>query len=178
MPTLNQRVHRNGFLVLTLLTSIVSQAADEPSTKQPAVQLTSAQSRFVRQIERELVTRLNSKKNPGDQNTWYVLALIDHAAVRRIGSSRTSSKVTIAAEFRASTKPQSAVVQGKRNAALTVARFYMAINTATPFVSRSSLPTRSNATQFRVNKVWRYVAFETEKDAQAFLRNIMPRSAR
>lgn len=165
-----------------LFASVVLLSADaigaEKLAPVPKVRFNSAQTRFIRGIEQELVTRLNSKDNPGDRDTWYVLVLIDQAAAQRIGTSRSSSKVTVAAEFRASSKPQATVVKEKRNAAFAIARFYSSMNRAAPFASRSGLPTTRNATRFRAMKIWRYVAFETEQDAKAFHANITPRLRR
>ncbi len=175
---LNSAIRFLSVLATVVLLHDSSNAADKKSPTPPRIRLTSAQARFVRGIERELVTRLNSKDNPGDRDTWYVLVLIDQAAAQRIGTSRSSSKLTIAAEFRASSKPQATVVQSKRSAALAVARFYASFNRAAPFAARSGLPTSRNATQFRAMKVWRYLAFEKEQDARAFLLRIMPKSRR
>ena len=42
--------------------------------------LTTAQKSIVRRFEKQLVTRrFNSKDNPGDRDTWYVIAFVDTA---------------------------------------------------------------------------------------------------
>ena len=166
-------------LVLVLLVQLPGLMVAAPASlaaadKQPLVRLTYEEQRFLVPIEKRLVTPLNSKANPGDRDTWYVLMFRDVAGVQTFRETRDSSSITRSLATEAAKVDGAMMVQSRREAALTVARFLTKSNTAAQSLN---VPVQHSSQKSRVaaNKLWEYKAFTSEDEALRFLALIAPK---
>jgi len=150
--------------------AIAADATAKPKDAGIGLELTVAETRFLRGIEKKLVTRLNSKDNPGDQGTWYVLLFLDRAITQTYGESSTSRTLATMRLM----KPDGTVVQGRREAALTTARFLVGANNAAKGVRPPSTGEPAETSRFGGDKLWDYRAFKTEAEANVFLARVLP----
>ncbi|MDA0284550.1 MAG: hypothetical protein O3B86_14475, partial [Planctomycetota bacterium] len=140
---MSQKIHRfvNPAIVavLTLVAVLTNspalsvQAAQKDEAKKSVSQelkLTHAEARFLRGLEKKLVTKLNSKDNPADEKTWYVLLLLDQAVVQKETASKSGSSLSLQQSMWLATKPDGVVVKGRSEAALALARFLVGDNNA------------------------------------------------
>lgn len=174
-------LHR--LLILALMMGMVIQPGSIGMAAEPVVKakadaadtgLTFAEARFVSKLERRLVTKLNSKDNPADRDTWYVLLFLDRAVAQTYGeSSRTKTLATLRLW-----KPDGTIVQGRRAAALATARFLFGTNNAAKGVSAPGTGERREASRFGGDKRWEYRAFKTEAEAKAFLLHALPQQSK
>jgi hypothetical protein len=144
----------------------------------PKVKLNSQEVKAVRKLERKLATKLNSKENPGDRDTWYVLMFLDQAGLQAEGGSRSGQTLTYTRETQLAQKPKALTVQGKRNAAIEIVRFLVSGNEAAKILRRPGVSTGGMRTQFGGNKVWNWQAFATEKDARTFHQRVLPKKVK
>ena len=138
-----------------------AQAQNRSSTPR----LTPNERRFLWPIDRRLATRLNSSANPGDRDTWYVLMFRDIAG--------TETRTTAGTERRTARQDGAIIVQGRPQAALTVAQFLTKSNTANDAIVANT-PQGSPPNQAAANKLWEYRAFRNQFEAQAFLATLIP----
>ncbi len=138
------------------------------SVRSSTPRLTPNERRFLWPIDHRLATRLNSKENPADRDTWYVLMFRDIA--------RAETETTTAIERRAVKVDGAMVIQGRTQAAMTVAQFLTKSNTAVDAVA-ANVPRGSQLNQSAANKLWEYRAFRTEFEAKAFLATLFPPAA-
>ncbi len=150
--------------------AIAADATEKPKDDGAGLELSVAETRFLRGIEKKLVTRLNSKANPGDRDTWYVLLFLDRAIAQTYGESSSSRTLATLRLM----KPDGAVVQGRGEAALATARFLAGTNNAGKGVRPPSTGEPAEASRFGGDKLWDYRAFKTEGDAKAFLAQVLP----
>lgn len=136
--------------------------------------LTHAEARFLKNLERKLVTKLNSKSNPADKHTWYVLLLLDRAVVQKDGASKSGSTLSVTRATWMALKPDGIVVQGRREAALALARFLFGVNNAAKGFGRLSTGQDRVQTRAAGDKRWRAFYFKTEKDAKTYLAQALP----
>lgn|GEM_PF-1591539 len=136
--------------------------------------LTQTEKRIVRKFEKELTTRLNSKDNPGDQNTWYVIVFTDTALGTRQSRSVSGDYLTITREMQVRGNSAAKIAQGREAAALLLAQYYYAENSA----ATKLRPTVGGSTDWARAmgaKDWRYRAFAKEADAKAFFDRVNPK---
>lgn len=146
----------------------------QKKTSPPKLKLSVAEARFVRGLEKKLVTKLNSKTNPADKNTWYVLLLLDRAVVQKETASKSGSSLSLSQSMWVSTKPDGMVVQGRREAALALARFLVGGNNAAKGLGRFAVGDAKTRTRVNGDKQWRFYYFKAEKDAKALLARALP----
>lgn len=142
--------------------------------QKPVLKLTVAEARYLKKLEKQLVTKLNSKTNPADRNTWYVLLLLDRAVVQRETASKSGSSLSLSQSMWVSTKPDGVVVKGRREAALALARFLVGGNNAAKGMGRLAAGDAKTRTHVNADKHWRFYYFKSEKDAQALLARALP----
>ena len=156
------------FLLLIVLAGLLFDAQPvqaQNRTRSLAPQLTPNERRFLWPIDRRLATRLNSIQNPGDRDTWYVLMFRDIAGAE--------TRTTTATERRTARQDGAIIIQGRPQAALTVAQFLTKSNTAADAVA-ANRPQGSQLNQAAANKLWEYRAFRNQFEAQAFLETLFP----
>lgn len=141
---------------------------------------------YVRKLATGLVTRANSKANPGDVNTWYVLTFVDTAK----GMNRTGH-VTMVPGTRTmlmSTSHQSQnkvtrhveVVQGKLNAAKRIMEYQRSGNGAANQLRAPGSAGRSgnlNRQAFQVTGTRKFDVkwFQSRSDAEAYKASLVRR---
>ena len=143
-------------------------------SSKPVIKLTVAEARFVRSLERKLTTKLNSKENPGDRDTWYVLLLLDRAVLQRDTLSSSGSSRTLERAVDLSQKPDGVVVQGKHEAAIALARFLVGTNQAGKGLGSLAQPGPGTTPRMNGNKQWWFQAFQTQSDAKKYLSLALP----
>ena len=156
--------------------TVASQSAAQPKKVKPPL-LTWQEKRFLFPIEKRLVTPFNSKANPGDRDTYFVLMFRDVAGVQTHSRTRGSSSVTESLTTEVAQWDGAIIIHGRKEAALTVARFLTKDNAA----ARSlEVPVQhaEQKSQLASNKVWDYRAFATEELAQLYLISILPPGAK
>lgn len=167
MP-ISSEFSRRFLLILLLLVGFVQgiQTACADDDQDLDLRLSPKENKLVKGLERKLSTRLSSKDNPADRDTWYVLLLLDRAIAR---ADSPGVRTTWLAE-----KPEAIVVQGKRPAALTLMRHLMGSNdAATGLTNIASLATNPTA-RGAAEKQWRFQAFKTSDEAQVFALTLLP----
>ena len=163
------------FALLPSLMAVVPVSLQAGDAK-PPVRLTYPEQTFLVPIEKRLATPLNNKANPGDRDTWYVLMFRDVAGVQTFSESRSSSSITRSLATEAAKVDGAMMVQSRREAALTVARFLTKSNTAAQSLT---IPVQhsSQKSQAAANKLWKYKAFATEDEARLFMALIAPKKS-
>ena len=143
------------------------------SAEAPAPKLTRAEREFVRSIE----SRLGR-----DRNAWYVLMFRDLAGA---ATQTTSSSIQgrykirrIERKLEAANRDYAVVVQGRREAAITIARFLVNANTAAADLKARPSNARNRSTLFGGDKLWDYRTFLTQQEAEKFLEVIKPAKKR
>ena len=157
-------------IALSARSSTIAADAEKPKDIAAGLGLSVAETRFLRGIEKKLVTRLNSKANPADRDTWYVLLFLDRAIAQTYGESSSSRTLATLRLM----KPDGAVVQGRGEAALATARFLCGANNAGKGVRPPSTGEPAEASRFGGDKLWDYRAFKTEGDERTFLAMVLP----
>ena len=156
--------------------TVASQSPAQLKKVKPPL-LTWQEKRFLFPIEKRLVTPFNSKANPGDRDTYFVLMFRDVAGVQTHSRARGSSSVTESLTTEVAQWDGAIIIHGRKEAALTVARFLTKDNAA----ARSlEVPVQhaEQKSQLASNKVWDYRAFATEELAQLYLISILPPGAK
>ena len=157
-------------VIVALLISRTALTAEPPS-------LTHTQKKIVRKFEKELTTRLNSKENTGDQNTWYVIVFTDTALGTRQSRSVAGNYLTITRELQVRGNSAAKMIQGREAAALLLVQYYCAGNSAAtklrPTVGGSTDWARATGA-----KQWRYWAFAKEEEAKEFFDRVNPENKR
>lgn len=136
--------------------------------------LNTAQKKFFRNCEKKLATRFNSKENPGDKGTWYVIYFTETAAGARQSRSVSGNILTITRELQAARNNAAKMTQGRKQAALLLVQYYSAANSAAAKLQ----PTAGGRTDWATaaaDKSWRYKAFAKEDEAKAFFDQINPK---
>lgn len=145
--------------------------------------LSPNEQRIVKQLEGKLRTKFNSKENPGDKDTWYVFGFADFAAA----SIETKRATAVPGVIITSRNEQSdskvvrkaAIVQGRTEAAIELARFLYSPNQATGKLEVDA-PTQkegylSNSQgQFAADRKWEFRPFDNEAEAREFYDSINP----
>lgn len=150
------------------------KAPKKVSLAKPTPRLTVQERRFLQATERKLVTKFNSKDNPGDRDTWYALLFKDEVVAQTLGASSSSSHRSVTLATMHAIKPDGAVVQGKKEAALAIARFMYGINNAAKGLRPPSTGESGNTSRAAGNKAWTGEAFKTKKEAEAWLDRMLP----
>jgi hypothetical protein len=153
-------------LPLLTITNAVGQA--------PTVKLSASEQKAVRQYEKQLITKLNSKDNPGDTLTYYVISFTETAQAKTESETgRSSTTVTVTTMWQSKVARDAILVQGRRNAAVELARYFNSRNKAAqglqrpPGVDIAVLNAKSQ-------KNWTAEPFLSEVDAQAYLAKVAP----
>lgn len=136
--------------------------------------LTQTEKRIVRKFEKELTTRLNSKDNPGDQNTWYVIVFTDTALGTRQSRSVSGDYLTITREMQVRGNSAAKIAQGREAAALLLAQYYYAENSAATKL-RPTVRGTTDWARVAGAKRWQYRAFMEEEEAQDFFNRVDPK---
>jgi hypothetical protein len=147
--------------------------------------LTAAEQQVVAKIQTKLATKFNSKDNPGDQNTWYVLMFRDVAMSKTKSMSGTSPQKGLLTYSKGTSKQEkkeedAVAVQGRQAAALAIARYLASPNAAAAELkppatgSKPGVITRRD-TQVAADRQWDFRAFDNEADAKAFLDSVKPK---
>lgn len=147
-----------------------------------ATKLHPNQQQHLRAIKAKLVTRLNSKTNPGDRDTWYVLIFRDGAQAETSTQSATmlgrstfgwssgkSTQQKIASDFK--------VVRGRSAAAMAVLEYLYSPHNAVNQLQAPSSPLREGwmkrqATSIGVGREWRFFCCETASEAYEVLEQL------
>jgi hypothetical protein len=164
-------------VILTNSTAPSVQAAQKEVSKKhesPVLKLTHAEARFLRGLEKKLVTKLNSKDNPADEKTWYVLLLLDQAVLQKETASKSGSSLSLQQSIWLSTKPDGVVVQGRSKAALKLARFLAGANDASKGLGQLATGGANTRINVSANKRWWFYFFKSESEAKAFLTRALP----
>jgi hypothetical protein len=166
------------FLLLTIAAAALSTVLAPGQTFGQTVRpepprLTVAQKKIVQKFERELNTKLNSKGNPGDKDTWYVILFTDTAAGARQSSSVSGEILTITRELQAARHSAVKMTQGRKEAALLLLQCLYAGNSAASKL-RPTAGGRTERTSAGGEKCWRYWFFANEEQAKAFFDRLNP----
>lgn len=153
------------------------EAAKEAAPKKPT-KTTAAERKLIGPLQKKLATKLNSAENPGDKNTWYVLTLRDLVQAQTSGASDTGFTLRLSMQQQEAANKQVTVVQGKREAAIAVARFMLAPNSAVAKLRQPGIIAQKTSTQLAGDKQWEFQAFKTEKEAETFAETARRRSDR
>ncbi len=151
--------------------------AGKPAAGNALPKMTRDQRRFFYRTQKQLVTKLNSKDNPGDSKTWYTLLFLDEVAIQTLGASSSSSQRSVTLATMLAAKPDGVVVQGKQDAALAVGRFMYGINSAVKGLKPISTAESRNTSRAAGNKRWWFFAFKTKQEAEKRLLLAIPRKA-
>ena len=135
--------------------------------------LSTAQKKFIRTCEKELATPFNSKDNPGDRDTWYVIVFTDSALGSRQSSSVSGDILTISLEMQAARQSAAKMAHGRKDAALLLLQYFYAANSAAAML-RPTVVGVTDWARADGEKSWRYKAFATEDEAKAFFDQINP----
>ena len=138
----------------------------------PPQRLNAKEQEFVSSIERKLVTKLNSKDNPGDKSTWYVLMLRDAAVAASQGTGLKGRRLSV--DSKVNTEDNAVVVQGKHDAAIAVARFMVSANTAVEDLKKPRVNRALTNTQVDAEKQWDFRAFASQAEANLFADSLKP----
>lgn len=168
-------------------TSVAADKKDKEEAAKPERPATAGLSpneqRIVKQLEGKLRTKFNSKENPGDKDTWYVFGFADFAAAS-IETKRASAVPGVIITSRneqsdSKVVRKAAIVQGRTEAAIELARFLYSPNQATGKLEVDA-PTQkegylSNSQgQFAADRKWEFRPFENEAEAREFYDSINP----
>lgn len=198
MPHVDFRLIR-AFLLLSAFglvwgSASTSMAADKKDkegaakTERPATAgLSPNEQRIVKQLEGKLRTKFNSKENPGDKDTWYVFGFADFAAAS-IETKRASAVPGVIITSRneqsdSKVVRKAAIVQGRTEAAIELARFLYSPNQATGKLEVDA-PTEkqgylSNSQgQLATDRKWEFRPFDNEAEAREFYDSINPEKKR
>jgi hypothetical protein len=170
----------------TASTSVAADKKDKEEAKpeRPATAgLSPNEQRIVKQLEGKLRTKFNSKENPGDKDTWYVFGFADFAAAS-IETKRASAVPGVIITSRneqsdSKVVRKAAIVQGRTEAAIELARFLYSPNQATGKLEVDA-PTQkegylSNSQgQFAADRKWEFRPFDNEAEAREFYDSINP----
>ena len=158
------------------LVVIASAICSTASAQAPATtpKLSTAELRAVHQFEKQLITKLNSKKNPADKYTYYVLMFCDTATSTTDSTSSSGRTVTLTRQWQLATKRDARMVQGRREAAITLAQYYSAANAAATRLNGSGSRLNSRVVAADGAKQWDYRPFLSESEAKAFLAEVTP----
>ena len=164
-------------ILLLLISAAAFTAVRAPSQalgKTPGARLTVAQKKMVRHFEKRLTTRLNSKLNPGDKDTWYVIVFTDLAMGAKKSRWYSGNTLTTTYGWHAARNSAARTTQGRKNAAMLLLQYYCYTpNTA---ALRLQPPTNGRTVRARAaaTKNWQYRAFAKEEDAKEFFDLINP----
>ncbi len=156
--------------------------SEEQADDAKAPKLSYAEAHFVANIEKQLVTKLQSKdKNPADSHTWYALVFRDSASSTVRSTSATHQNGVLTWSNGKSRQKRSAgdkaIVQGRRDAALTVARYLTSPNAAVQQLKPGSSKAqpgwmKKSDQEINATRQWFFGAFATESEARAFLKKL------
>jgi len=135
--------------------------------------LSKAQKKFIWTCEKELTTPFNSKDNPGDKDTWYVIYFTETAAGARQSRFVSGNILTITRELQAARNNAAKMTQGRKQAALLLVQYYSTANSAAAKLRPTVVGSTDWATA-AADKSWRYKAFAKEDEAKAFFDQINP----
>jgi hypothetical protein len=153
-------------VVLIAVLATVQVSREALGNERP--RLTVAQKKIVRHFEKQLKTRLHSKDNPADRDTWYVIVFTDSAVGTRKSRSVSGNIRTTTYALHATGDRAVRVTQGRKNAALLLLQYYY----YTGNVAAARLKPAANGKTLRAGAIatknWRYWAFAEEEKAKAF----------
>ncbi|MEK6262749.1 MAG: hypothetical protein AABP62_29480 [Planctomycetota bacterium] len=151
-------------------------------TVTPLPKLTPPEQQQFKLLKNKLVTPLNSKVNPGDRDTWFVLGFMDAAVVETRSREATPLGLTGVMWSDRRSKQQKVVkeaiiVQGRTAAALAVLQYVNSPNAAVAQLQSPSPAAREGwmkrqGTQVGANRLWVYQAYANEREARQFLENV------
>jgi hypothetical protein len=151
-------------------------------TVTPLPKWTPSEQQQLKLLKNKLVTPLNSKENPGDRDTWFVLGFIDTAATETRSREATPLSRTgvMWSDHRSKQKKvakEAIIVQGRTAAALAVLQYVNSPNAAAAQLRAPSTATREGwikrqGTQVGANRQWVYQAFANEREARQFLETV------
>ena len=150
--------------------------AQTRGTKPP--KLTSEERKKVRDFEKRLRTPLNnSKTNPGDRDTWYVIEFTDTAIGARLSRYYSGNTRTTTNAWHLAGNSAVKMAQGRKNAALLLLQYcYYTGN-----VAASRLQPQANGKTLRegvvATKNWQFSAFAKEEDAKKLYDLFNPKAA-
>jgi hypothetical protein len=150
----------------------------KPVAGDPLPKMTRDQRRFFYRTQKQLVTKLNGKDNPGDSKTWYTLLFLDEVAIQTLGASSSSSQQSVTLATMLAAKPDGVVIQGKQDAALAVGQFMYGSNNAAKGLKAPSTSESRNSTRAAGNKRWWFFAFKTKQEAEKRLLLAIPQNAK
>jgi hypothetical protein len=155
------------------------QGGKTASAKPKPPKLNPEQRRMLADIEKGLITKLNSKDNPGDRNTWYVIVEFDQAgalATSTTGSVNPLSGVVRArttAQAQAQTHRRALPVQGRKAAAMAIMEYLYAPNKAAEKLQAPGIQGPNVEVNVAGTKQWEFRAFKTEEEARAYAQSVM-----
>lgn len=156
--------------------TVASQWAAQPKKVKPPL-LTWQEKRWLLPLEKRLLTPFNNKANPGDRDTYFVLMFRDVAGVQTHSRTRSSSSITESLATEVAKWDGAIIIHGRKEAALTVARFLTKDNAADRSLKVPGQHAEQKS-QLASNKVWDYRAFATEELAQLYLISSCPPGAK
>jgi hypothetical protein len=152
--------------------TVASQWAAQPKKVKPPL-LTWQEKQWLLPLEKRLLTPFNNKANPGDRDTYFVLMFRDVAGVQTHSRTRSSSSITESLATEVAKWDGAIIIHGRKEAALTVARFLTKDNAAARSLEVPGQHAEQKS-QLASNKVWDYRAFATEELAQLYLISSCP----
>jgi len=169
-----------------MLTTMPAAIADENKVQPlPKRKLTVAEQQQLTQLKPQLVTRFNSKDNPGDRDTWYVLGFVDAATVETKSREATMiGRSTALMSHHTDTQKKvvrdAVLAQGRTAAALAVIDHLNAPNQAAAQLHGPSNAVREGwmkrqSTQAAAGRTWVYQAFDSEGAARQYLESFRPK---
>lgn len=175
-------MHCTGAVVVMVVLTLTTLPPQRAAAQAPPQKLSAAEQQAVRALEPRLATKLNSKDNPGDSKTWYVLLFQDSAMTKTKTVGGSSAPGVISWSEGSSKQEKSAqgaiVVQGRRNAAQAIVRYLTSPNAAAMQlqspktgngVGHPGWMTKTTLEAAGASKNWDFRAFPSETDAKAFL---------
>lgn len=145
----------------------------------PPSKLSAAEHQQLNRIKRQFVTPHNSRENPGDRDTWYVIGFMDTALAETksreatmlmggtlLWSDQKSHQQKVAKE--------AVIAHGRTAAAQAVLQYSLSPNAAATQLRSPSNPARdgwmkSQNTHVTTDRRWVYRAFAKEGEARRFL---------
>ena len=139
------------------------------------LKLTVAQKKIVRRFEKQLTTPLNSKDNPGDRDTWYVIVFTDAAFGAKKSRFYSGNTRTTTYAWHETGNSAVKMTQGRKNAALLLLQYFYYTGNA----AASRLQPEVNGKTLRAGVVatknWRYRAFAKKEEAKTLFDLLNPK---
>jgi hypothetical protein len=177
-----------------LLNSLDEAFADTPSSTAsvdpeshdflpvPASKLSPGEHQQLTRIKKQFITPHNSKENPGDQNTWYVIGFMDSAQAETKAREATmlAGRTILWSDQKSNQQKiakDAVIAHGRTAAAQAVLQYTNSPNAAATQLRSPSNTARdgwmkNQNTQVTTDRRWVYRAFAKESQARKFLESV------